>query len=75
MIRKILLASFCVFCATCFSGGVANAIEPGDIVIQVNPADQEVELTPGESTDGQVKVTNLGRLPLVLLRLLNLIKF
>ncbi len=63
MIRKILLASFCVFCATCFSGGVANAIEPGDIVIQVNPADQEVELTPGESTDSQVKVTNLGRLP------------
>lgn len=63
MIRKIFLTCLCFFCAACFSGGTASAVGPGDIVIQVNPADQEVELIPGESIEAQIKVSNVGRLP------------
>lgn len=39
----------------------ASAIEQGDIVIQVNPADQDIDLIPGQEFRGSIKVKNLGR--------------
>jgi len=40
-----------------------SALETGDIVMQARPAGQEIDLAPGETVDGKVTVTNIGRLP------------
>lgn len=39
-----------------------SALEAGDIVMQVMPAEQEIELSPGLEYSSKVKVTNIGRL-------------
>lgn len=43
--------------------GVARALEPGDVVMSINPSNQELELRPGAQYEGTVKVSNIGRLP------------
>lgn len=40
-----------------------SALEAGDIVMQVKPAEQELDLSPGAQYTSQVKVINIGRLP------------
>lgn len=44
-------------------GSPASAIEAGDIVMRLNPAEQSIELTPGEKYSGEIEVKNIGRLP------------
>ncbi len=70
MIRRYFNLIVCLICAVCLTAGSvvqlasaprAAAIEQGDIVIQVNPADQDIDLTPGQVTNGSIKVKNLGR--------------
>lgn len=41
----------------------AQALEPGDVVMSVNPSNQEIELKPGKTYEGSIKVSNVGRLP------------
>lgn len=41
----------------------ASALEPGDVVMSLTPANQELELYPGQEYQGSLKVTNVGRLP------------
>lgn len=41
----------------------AQALEPGDVVMSINPSNQEIELRPGATYEGKVKVSNVGRLP------------
>lgn len=38
------------------------ALEVGDLVMSISPSEQVIELTPGESYEGSVTVTNVGRL-------------
>lgn len=38
------------------------ALKSGDIVMQLKPAEQELNLTPGTTTIGAIKVQNVGRL-------------
>lgn len=55
-----------LLCAMTFSLGQispAAALEAGDIVIQVKPANQEISLMPGQILDGKITVQNIGRLP------------
>ena len=40
----------------------AQALEPGDIVLQVYPAEQEIDLVPNETYSGKFMVENVGRL-------------
>lgn len=40
-----------------------SALEAGDIVMQVNPAEQSISLNPSEVYRGSIKVQNIGRLP------------
>lgn len=41
----------------------AVALEPGDVVMSLTPANQDIELQPGEQYQGSLTVTNVGRLP------------
>lgn len=66
MLKKITTILSILFFAMTFSLGhisPASALEAGDIVIQVKPADQEIELAPGQTVRGQITVQNIGRLP------------
>lgn len=66
MLKKILRFGIILFCtATCTLHLIspASALEPGDIVLQVQPASQDVELFPGLTTTGSLTVRNVGRLP------------
>lgn len=46
------------FCAT----QPVSAVQPGDVVMQLQPVEQEIELTPGQHYTGTVSVQNIGRL-------------
>ncbi len=66
MLKKTAKILAILFFAMTFSLGQispASALEAGDIVIQIKPADQEIELSPGKVVYGQVTVQNVGRLP------------
>lgn len=66
MFRKIhalILSLFISVTYTCFAVSPASALEAGDIVIQVQPASQEIELAPGQTLTASISVTNSGRLP------------
>lgn len=58
LLMMLVLGSGC--CAT----RPTAALEAGDIVLELQPADQELELIPGESYRGEIKVRDAGRLPL-----------
>lgn len=57
---SIILSTFIL--AT-LSVAPVSALEPGDVVMSLTPANQDLELTPGERYQGSLKVTNVGRLP------------
>lgn len=40
-----------------------QALESGDVVMSINPSNQDLELTPGTTYHGSIKVSNVGRLP------------
>lgn len=40
-----------------------SALEPGDIVMSLNPSEVELELAPGKTVEASVGVSNIGRLP------------
>lgn len=45
-----------------FSTSPVAALEAGDIVMSATPSEQDLELQPGETSDGYITVTNIGRL-------------
>lgn len=61
MLKKIFQLVLFAFVAL-FLAQPAVALEPGDIVVSVSPAEQDLELAPGESYSGFIEVTNRGRL-------------
>lgn len=66
MLKKITTILSILFFAMTLSLGQtspASALEAGDVVIQVKPADQEIELSPGRTVHGQITIQNVGRLP------------
>lgn len=71
MLKKILISLFVFACviassvtqAFCSPSYNVLAIEPGDIVLQINPAEQTLDLYPGSTFTGELKVKNIGRLP------------
>ncbi len=65
MLKKILSSFLGVVLAINMVASIsASALERGDIVFQLTPAEQEIDLTPGQEFTGQVKVKNTGRLAL-----------
>lgn len=48
---------------TCLTAAPVQALESGDIVMSINPSNQDLELTPGATYHGSIKVSNVGRLP------------
>lgn len=66
MLRKVI-NSLLVFIgiATYTLGMISpvSALEAGDIVLQLQPAQQEFHLVPGHRYGGAITVTNVGRLP------------
>lgn len=46
-----------------FTVAPVAALEPGDVVMSLTPANQDIELYPGQQTQGSLTVTNVGRLP------------
>lgn len=66
MLKKTVKIISILFFAMTFALGQispASALEAGDIVIQVKPADQEIDLAPGQVVRGMITVQNVGRLP------------
>lgn len=65
MLKKVTLVFSCVICfllATFVFISPVSALEAGDVVIRVEPAEQDISLTPGETSTGIIKVQNIGRL-------------
>lgn len=60
---KILSILLFVMTSSFGQSSPASALEAGDVVIQVKPADQELDLAPGQTVRGKVTVQNVGRLP------------
>ncbi len=66
MLKKTAKILSILFFAMTFSLGQispASALEAGDIVIQIKPADQEIDLVPGKVVRSSITVQNVGRLP------------
>lgn len=68
MLKKILkfisIFSFvAAISSACYAALPASALEAGDVVVQIKPADQSFDLVPGESYIGTINVENVGRLP------------
>lgn len=74
MLKFILKSSFVFTCAAILLAAqvfspvlgikpnFVSALESGDIVMQINPAEQELDLAPGTVTTSTIKVQNIGRL-------------
>lgn len=60
--RSLTLVIMSLFGAIIFSPAV-SALQPGDVVMSINPSSQDLELTPGETFRGSIEVANSGRLP------------
>lgn len=52
-----------VFSTGLFWSPSVSALEPGDIVMSLNPSERELELNPGETIKSSVGISNVGRLP------------
>lgn len=67
MFKKILISllglGLAVFPVTASLSLPAQALEPGDIVVRINPAEQVIDLAPDQHFSGIIKVKNVGRLP------------
>ncbi len=62
MFKKLCAILTIILGAGFFAGPVA-ALEPGDIVMSLNPSELELELEAGQTYEASVGVTNAGRLP------------
>lgn len=68
MLKSLLQDLFVFACAMglivaqVFDSPNVSALSAGDIVIKVKPAEQEIELAPGQSRSGTITVQNVGRL-------------
>lgn len=60
MIKKLLLALSLIL-ASCVSSTSALALEEGDIVVQIKPAEQRINLEPGTVLRDTIEVKNIGR--------------
>ncbi len=60
MFKKIVLA-VCLALISCLPAAPVSALEAGDVVVRVNPAEQKITLEPGTILTGGVKVQNIGR--------------
>lgn len=61
-IRRITLLGIALY-ASIFCGMPAGAIEAGDRILSIAPAEVALELVPGEHLEGSITATNEGRLP------------
>lgn len=61
--KLIILAPLFAFILSLVSAPV-EALSEGDIVLEVSPAEQELDLAPGETYQGHLSIKNAGRLPL-----------
>lgn len=57
----VLVCTGLVSCAGLFANPAASALETGDIVLQVSPAEQEIDLAPSQTYTGSFTVENVGR--------------
>lgn len=57
----VLLGGLFGSLATPITQTTVSALEPGDIVLQVSPAEQEIDLTPSQAYTGSFTVENIGR--------------
>lgn len=73
MLKSILKSAFVFSCAALLVAAQTfiptvslksdvSALEPGDIVMQIKPAEQEIELAPGTVLNNTITVQNVGRL-------------
>lgn len=64
--KTILMGAFVLlaqhFLGVASSVPSATALEPGDVVMSINPSNQDLELRPGSTYEGVVKVSNVGKL-------------
>lgn len=59
----VLMAAICsVVSLAWFTAVPASALQPGDVVMSLNPSERDLELEPGKAYNSSVKVTNIGRL-------------
>ena len=67
MLKKNFLLSAFLYTLTCFfnfsCAAPASALEVGDIVLEVKPVEQELNLEPGATYSSSITVKNGGRLP------------
>ncbi len=61
MFKKIITAIAILVCSFCSTMSVA-ALQAGDIVMSATPSERTIDLYPGATYDGVVKVLNGGRL-------------
>ena len=69
MLKKILkfISIFSLVAALSSVGSAVSpvsALEAGDVVVQINPAEQTFDLVPGASYLGNITVENTGRVGL-----------
>lgn len=69
MLKTVLRSLFVFTCATALAvaqvflpSNPVSALEAGDIVMQINPAEHGLELLPDSKTTSTLKVQNIGRL-------------
>lgn len=62
-VAKSVLVFIGTLACTLSLASPAFSLEAGDVVMEVRPAAQEIDLTPGVHYTGSVKISNIGRLP------------
>lgn len=58
----VLMAAMCSMAGLAGLAMPVSALEPGDVVMSLNPSERDLELEPGKTYTSSVKVTNIGRL-------------
>ena len=64
MLKRIIGLALASLTSLLFFAPPVSAYEAGDIVFQITPADQDIELEAGESCLSSIRVKNVGRLPI-----------
>lgn len=61
-LKILFLVCVSLVCSLALAPAV-QALQPGDVIMSINPSSQELDLTPGETFRGKIDVSNTGRLP------------
>ena len=64
MLRRIIQLSFVLFCTMAYilmTTPPVSALEAGDVVVSVQPGSHHLNLVPGQTTTGVLRVGNVGR--------------